>query len=213
MNGNNNFNNQSNNNGFNNSNNTQGNMLNLNQGGNNGFNNQMPQNNLNQQQNQFQNGPMPCPMNNQFNNNNNSGQKKNTLGIILGVVGVIALVGIGYSFFGGKTLTCTTSDKTYGMTYNDVVKVKFKNDKVKSINQETTVDLGDYSSQKDEIVKMFEEEYEDDDDLTYSVKTQGDKIVVSVTATTEDGFDYFFYGDYNYDDLKKDLEDDGYTCK
>ena len=209
MNGNNNFNNQFNNNGFNNSNNMQGNMMYQNQG-NNGFNNQMPQNNFNQQQNQYQSGPMPRPMNNQF--NNNSGQKNNSLGIIIGIVSFIAVAGIGYYFLGGKTLTCTKSGTSYGLSTEDVIKVKFQNDKIKSVSQTGTLDLGNYVSQKDEVIEMLNEEYEDEEGVVYSIKSQDDKIIVNLSATTEEGFEYFFLGNYNYDSLKEDLEDYDYTC-
>ena len=172
------------------------------------FNNQIPQNNLNQQQGQFQNGP--TPMNNQF--NNNSGQKNNSLGIIIGIVSFIAVAGIGYYFLGGKTLTCTKSGTSYGLSTEDVIKVKFQNDKIKSVSQTGTLDLGNYVSQKDEVIEMLNEEYEDEDGVVYSIKSQDDKIIVNLSATTEEGFEYFFLGDYNYDSLKEDLEDYDYTC-
>ena len=186
MNGENNFNNQFNGN-FNNQMpqqsgpNAQNGNFNGMQG--NGFNNQMPQNNFNQQQGQFQNGPMPMPMNNQFNN----GRQKNngTIKIVGIVVGVVAVIGIAYTFLGGKSLTCTKHDSIYGMSADDTIKLKFKNDKISRVDETIILDMGSYASKKDTIIESFNEEYDDDiPGLSISTDTNGSKVTFKISATS-----------------------------
>lgn len=205
------YNNQ--NNGFNNSNTGQGNMMNQNNGfnnQNNGFNNPIPQNNFNQQQGQFQNGPMPMPMNNQPNNGQN---KKKAIGIIVGVVVGICALGFIFSSSGNKTLTCSRSDTLSGMNYSETVNVYFKNNKVKSLKARFSYDLGSYASQKDLFVEALEESFEDEEDFTYDIRADGDKIIVDISASNDDGVEEYISSSANYDDVKEDLEEEGYTCK
>lgn len=203
MNGENNFNNPFNNNGFNNQNNGFNNQ-------NNGFNNPIPQNNFNQQQGQFQNGPMPMPMNNQPNNGQN---KKKAIGIIVGVVVGICALGFIFSSSGNKTLTCSRSDTLSGMNYSETVNVYFKNNKVKSLKARFSYDLGSYASQKDLFVEALEESFEDEEDFTYDIRADGDKIIVDISASNGDGVEEYISSSANYDDVKEDLEEEGYTCK
>ncbi len=217
MNGENNFNNQFNG-GFNNQMpqqsgpNAQNGNFNGMQG--NGFNNQMPQNNFNQQQGQFQNGPMPMPMNNQFNN----GQQKNngTIKIVGIVVGVAAVIGIAYTFLGGKGLTCTKHDSIYGMSTDDTIKLKFKNDKISRADETIILDMGSYASQKDTIIESFNEEYDEDiSGFSISTDTNGNKVTFKISATSEEAIDEYFiaYGEPDYDSTKSTLEKRGYSCK
>ena len=178
----------------------------------NGFNNQMPQNNFNQQQGQFQNGPMP--MNNQF----NTGQQKNngTIKIVGIVVGVVAVIGIAYTFLGGKSLTCTKHDSIYGMSADDTIKLKFKNDKISRVDETIILDMGSYASKKDTIIESFNEEYDDDiPGLSISTDTNGSKVTFEISATSEEAIDEYFivYGEPSYDSTKSTLEKRGYSCK
>lgn len=178
----------------------------------NGFNNQMPQNNFNQQQGQFQNGPMP--MNNQF----NTGQQKNngTIKIVGIVVGVVAVIGIAYTFLGGKSLTCTKHDSIYGMSADDTIKLKFKHDKISRADETIILDMGSYFSQKDTIIESFNEEYDDDiPGLSISTDTNGSKVTFKISATSEEAIDEYFivYGEPSYDSTKSTLEKRGYSCK
>lgn len=232
MNGENNFNNNQFNGGFNNQmpqqNNQGGNFNNSNgmQGFNqqdNGFNNQvsqspmpnsMPQNNFNQAPGQFQNGPMPMPMNNQFNN----GQQKNngTIKIVGIVVGVVAVIGIAYTFLGGKSLTCTKHDSIYGMAADDTIKLKFKNDKIVRVDQTFVLDMGSYASQKDTMIESIKEEYDEDiSGFSISTDTNGNKVTFNISATSEEAIDEYFiaYGEPDYDSTKSTLEKRGYSCK
>ena len=207
---------------FNNFNGMQGNMM----GQANGFNNQMPQqpnsnmpvNNFGQQQpGQFQNGPMPMPMNNQFNNNNGQ-QKKSNTGKIIGIaVGAFVVLGIAYTFLGGKTLTCTRHTALFEMPYDDTIKIKFNDGKVKKIEQTVTMDLGKNISKKDEFINAMKEDYEEDkvDGFSYSVSSKDTKITFKLTASSKDAIEEFYYldEDDDYDSIKKELISDEYTCK
>ena len=178
------------------------------------FNNQIPQNNLNQQQGQFQNGP--TPMNNQFNNNNRQ-QKNNTIKIVGIVVGVVAVIGIAYTFLAGKTLTCTRQDKFSGMSYEDTIKVKFRDDKVKRIEQIGTIDLGSNISKKDEFIDAIKEEYDEteSDGFSYSISSKDTKVTFKITVSSMEAIENFYYldEDDNYDSVKNDLISNKYTCK
>lgn len=205
---------------FNNFNGMQGNMM----GQANGFNNQMPQqpnsnmpvNNFGQQQQgQFQNGPMP--MGNQFNNNNGQQKKSNTGKIICIAVGAFVVLGIAYTFLGGKTLTCTRHTTLFEMPYDDTIKIKFNDGKVKKIEQTVTMDLGKNISKKDEFINAMKEDYEEDkvDGFSYSVSSKDTKITFKLTASSKDAIEEFYYldEDDDYDSIKKELISDEYTCK
>ena len=205
---------------FNNFNGMQGNMMDQT----NGFNNQMPQqpnsnmpvNNFGQQQQgQFQNGPMP--MGNQFNNNNGQQKKSNTGKIICIAVGAFVVLGIAYTFLGGKTLTCTRHDSFSGVSYEDTIKVKFRDDKIKRIEQTGTIDLGSNISKKDEFIDAIKEDYEEEktDGLSYSISSKDSKVTFKVTASSKDAIEKFYYldEDASYDSVKSELIADKYTCK
>ncbi len=206
---------------FNNFNGMQGNIA----GQANGCNNQMPQqpnfnmpvNNFGQQQQQgqFQNGPMP--MGNQFNNNNGQQKKSNTGKIICIAVGAFIVLGIAYTFLGGKTLTCTRHDSFSGVSYEDTIKVKFRDDKIKRIEQTGTIDLGSNISKKDEFIDAIKEDYEEEktDGFSYSISSKDSKVTFKVTASSKDAIEKFYYldEDDSYDSVKDTLIADKYTCK
>ena len=199
---------------FNNFNGMQGNMTSQA----NGFNNQMPQqpnfnmpvNNFGQQQNQFQN-----TMNNQFNNVQQ--KKSNTGKIICIAVGAFVALGIAYTFLGGKTLTCTRHESFSGLSYEDTIKVKFSNDKIKRIEQTGTIDLGSNISKKDEFIDAIKEDYEEEkiDGFSYSISSKDSKVTFKVTASSKDAIEKFYYldEDESYDSVKSELISDKYTCK
>lgn len=154
---------------------------------------------------------------NQENEFNNQIPKNNTIKIVSIVVGVVVVIGIAYTFLAGKTLTCTRQDKFYGISYEDTIKAKFRDDKVKRIEQIGTIDLGSNISRKDEFIDAIKEEYDEtkSNGFSYSISSKDTKVTFKITASSMEAVENFYYldEDDNYDSVKNDLISNKYTCK
>lgn len=114
---------------------------------------------------------------------------------------------------GGNKLTCTMSEEQEGMGKTEA-EVVFNYDsdgkKIESIDMEMSMEL-----ESDEMVDMykgfFDEMCEDEDaPSNCKVKTSGNKITLTASGEASD-MDY--EAETSKEDLKAELEDDGYTCK
>lgn len=166
----------------------------------------MQQNNFNQT-NQFP-GPMPTVAGAQKKNNNSI--------IIAAIVGIIVVVGIVYFvFLGTKKLTCTSHESNMGISSDSTFNLKFKNNKLSSMNAEFTFDFSSMSTYKDQYMTAIKESYLEDlpDAVKYSIKEDGDKIIVTFSASNNGAAMFDIDEDGNYDNIKEMLEKSGYTCK
>lgn len=152
---------------------------------------------------------------------NLAGTKKNNtmLFIILGVVIAIVIGVVCLFVFKGsnKTLTCTMSQQESGMEMNAEVNVKFKNNKANKVDMKMIVGLGELSSYKDLFVEQFESQFKDYSDKGIDVKISStDKeVIINMSATKkqmEEAGEISTSSD-TYKGVKKDLEDEGFTCK
>ena len=179
------------------------------------------------------NGPMPNPgfnpnMNNGqmpnpgFNPNirpmpNNSGNNK---GIIIGVVAVVviaAIVGVLFliGIIGGKTLTCTYSQNTEGLSMNQKATIKFKNDVASKGQLVITLKLIDKSksSQWNQLVSTVKSSIQSQDGLTITDKNDANNYVYTITAKAD--YKKITTGELvnaNYETAKSYYTSSGYSC-
>ena len=146
--------------------------------------------------------------------------KKKNKKLIFNIIGsvcgfIIGFVIVHFLLSGGKTLNCTMSENTMGMTLTADLKVKFKGDEVSKANIDMTFDLGSFASYKDTMLESLEEEYSSDEFKEMDVKITSDesKIYIKMQATKNNFKDAGFSTSGNYKDVKADLEESGFTCK
>ena len=121
-----------------------------------------------------------------------------------------------------QSLSCTKEEKTdYGQN-SEKQDFSFSNNKIKSYSAEMSIKLNDdYNDYADVLLESLEspfKEYKDKDGIKYETSKKGDIISIK------------FSGDYDkmdeetkdslgidkkasYEEVKKSLEDDDYTCK
>ena len=133
-------------------------------------------------------------------------------GILLAVVAVVVFI---LALTGNsKTLTCTMSETSFGVTMDMEATVKFKGDKAKSAVALITVDLGSMASYKDTYLESLEESYSDyeKDGVDVEITSDDSKIYVKISGEDTNP-DFIGSSEENYDAVKKDLEESGFTCK
>lgn len=135
--------------------------------------------------------------------------------VLLGLCCTLVLTGCG-----GKTLTCTMSEKENGMEMKQKVALTFKDDKNVKGKMEVSIKVDEESKEYLDLMKgMLDaafEEYEEaglkvdsklkDTSLEISVEYDVDKL----TDELKEDLDY---SDTTYEETKKDFEEEGYTCK
>lgn len=141
--------------------------------------------------------------------------------LVVAVFGVLILTGCG-----GKTLTCTNSESTSGLSMDQKIVATFNGEKVSRMKLEVeakaTSDL--YKKNWDTLAKTLEEQYsnknKDGIKVTTSNKNYTYKISIDIDvkkAKDEDLKDYDLDGiasnKDSYDDAKKELESAGFKCK
>lgn len=141
--------------------------------------------------------------------------KKIILIIIGAVIAVLVAVLLYIFVFSGKTLTCTVDEENMGIILSAKLEMKFKGNEVSNADIDMTFDLGDYVNYKDIMLEQIEEQYSDDEFKNMGVKVTSDdtKIYVNMEATKETFKDAGFSTEGTYKEVKKDLEDQGFTCK
>lgn len=176
----------------------------------NGFNNDL---NLNQNQNNY-NGGNNFYQNPSNYNANNNGNNKTVMYILIGAVALVVIAVLVFCVFGSKTLTCTSKKDVAKEEYV----MKFRFNKLKSADATITFDLSDYTDidgfdeYKEKFITDTKELFEDEfDGIKPTVKENGDKVTFDFTLDKK----YFEENGStnNYDELKKEMEEDDYTCK
>lgn len=179
---------------------------------------------------QYQQPVMPQqnvnPVVNEFNSNtqyqqpvNNQPKKKNKflLPLIIGIsVFVVTLVVVLIVLLGGnKTLNCTRTETNSGMEMKMDATISFKSKKVSSAKVSVVVDLGNYASYKDVFINSFKEEYEKQakDGIKVNITSDDSHVYINMEAS-RDNYDVLgFVTAKDYNEAKKELEADGFTCK
>lgn len=120
-----------------------------------------------------------------------------------------------------KSLVCTKSEKTTGMNVTTKRTTNFINDKMGSVDLNITIKLeNDYIKYIKTIKSGLEEEYSEYKNkkgVKYQISNNKDTIDIamqidskSISKKTKKDLEL---ADISYDDSKKSLTDDGYTCK
>ena len=121
-----------------------------------------------------------------------------------------------------KTLTCTKSENTTGMTLTTTNITEFINDKISLIKMDVDVKLeSNYVKYKDTIKKSLENQYstyKNVKGITYHADVKNDtltfSLVVDNKSISKNVREKLSISDKdNYEKSKKDMESDGYTCK
>ena len=125
--------------------------------------------------------------------------------IVPALVTLVTLTGCG-----GKKLTCTIAEDTLGMKTNMSVEITFKDDKIDKMN--TTVDMAlpdEYKDQKQTLIDTLKDSNEN---MKVTETKDGIRATMSGSISMAGELDL---DDeiVTYDDVKKELEDQGYTCK
>lgn len=165
--------------------------------------------------------PMPQPMG--FGGQPTSPAKNNKLPLIIvaGVAGIIVFALL-ISIVSTKTLKCSDSETSDGLTMKETTEAKFKFGKIKTYKKELVLDFSDvdeeYEEYIDELVESLEEKNKEECKKGCSLKTSNKNKVLKITLTVKSNADNFkkltgFSSSKSYKDLKEDEEDDGLTCK
>lgn len=146
-----------------------------------------------------------------------SGKDNKTIYIVIAVVAVAVIAVVACLFMKkSKVLTCTMKEDMYGMEMVAEAKIKFKNDKAERADMTMTIDLGEYESQKDTFIESFEssvDEYKEQG-VDYDVTSKGSKVIVKMSAEKDKFAEMDLDVDSeDYESVKKDLEESGFTCK
>ena len=138
---------------------------------------------------------------------------------------VLFLTGCGND---NKTLSCTLSEDQDGVTMGQTMEIDFENDKMSyvtmSIDTKATDSL--YEENWDLFSNMMASQFEevekdgfkitttnDSDNKTFSVIIEVDPKKASTDDLDEYSLEDIVGDDSTYDELKNDLEEEGYTCK
>lgn len=187
---------------------------------NNGMNNQYGQQPVNNMSNpygdqQFNNpvpttqpGAMPSPV---PTGTNEKAKNKPIIPIIIAIIVVIGLGAAYMLFFNTKTLTCTNSQSYFGVKTTASITIKFKNNKASSASMRVQYEVpSSYTSEEIEAAKESVVETVEDEDYVINPKVSVDGNVITVDADVKS--DKFTSAD-TYDAAKKELSNQGYTCK
>lgn len=140
--------------------------------------------------------------------------KNNNILIIISIVAIIAVLAILYITFiyGTKTLNCTMTDNTNGMNMKTDLTVNFKRNQANSLKATITVDLGEYIDYKDTLIDAYKDEFEQQDGIKTNIKSDGDKVILEMTATRAGMEVSGYVKSDTYDEVIDSLKDEGYTC-
>ena len=111
---------------------------------------------------------------------------------------------------GNKNLSCTMESSTSGMNTTNNVEINFKNDKVEKMKVVMDIEVHDeYKDQKQTLIDSLKQA-----DKTMEVK----ETKKGIQVTADENSSYFSKLNLNdnkakYSDVKKALEDGGFTCK
>lgn len=143
------------------------------------------------------------------------------VGLIGGCFGLILLLtGCGNT----KTLTCTMNEESSYAKGIMGYQITYKNDALSKVEQKFSVEVTDEDYV--DYLDSLEEEYNDEvneyqsDGIKYNLERNGNNLILGVTYNlgkmTKDELDeigFYEEDDNSYENVKSELEDEGYTCK
>lgn len=145
---------------------------------------------------------------------------KNYIGICLLVTTIVFLTGCGGNT---KTLTCTKRETATGMSIDQTVNVKFKGNDVTQMNILEIIAVEEaYTTYMEELKTAFESQYTDYQNkkgITMNTELKEHNIEISIVADFKEMDDDakasldIVHTKSNYDDIKKALENQSYSCK
>lgn len=153
-------------------------------------------------------GAMPAPV---PTGTNEKAKNKPIIPIIIAIIVVIGLGAAYMLFFNTKTLTCTDSQSYFGIKTTSSITIKFKNNKASSASMRVQYEVpNSYTSEEIEAAKESFAETVEDEDYIINPKVSVEGNVITLDADVKS--DKFTSAD-TYDAAKKELSDQGYTCK
>lgn len=123
---------------------------------------------------------------------------------------------------GTQTLTCTKHEDTEAGKASEKQVITFNNDKIKLYTAEMKINLNnDYKEYSKALLKSIQdpfEEYKNADGVKYTTSEKNGNILFSVSGDytkMDDEAKKSFGIDKNlsFNDIKENLENDGYTCQ
>ena len=125
--------------------------------------------------------------------------------VVLALVTLVTLTGCG-----GKKLACTMSEKTLGIQNNMSVEVTFKDNKVDKMKAIVDMVLpNEYKEQKQTLIDNIKDSNEN-----IEVIETKDGIRTTISGSSDMAGELDLNEDIvTYDDVKKEFEAQGYTCK
>ena len=125
---------------------------------------------------------------------------------------------------GTKTLSCSKTEKDSGFSAEETIKAKFVGNEVTNVSLNMTMTLDDeFKDNKDLFISMLEEQftnYKNKDGLKFEIKSKSDTEIdltmdADLKKMSDDNKKELDLIDTkgSYDATKKELEDQGFTCK
>lgn len=154
--------------------------------------------------------------------NNNEKKNNNLVKVILIVVAVIVGFCVGYfivdALLNGneeRTLVCTQNTTESGMDMEMVATVNFVGNDAKEISAVMTVDLGEYIDYKDMFIDTFKSEYKEytDKGVEVEITSKDTNVIIDIHATKDKIAETSLVSKEKYEDVKKELEEEGFICK
>ena len=143
---------------------------------------------------------------------------KKYLSVLLAVVLTLMLTGCG-----GKKLTCTKEEEEMGMKMQEKAIVSYSDDKISKYTMEATIELTEEMEEyADQMLELLTEEmnmYEEIKGVEVNTEKKGNKIIATVVFDVdkmdEEDLDEIDDFDVNetIEEVKAELEDQGFTCK
>ena len=147
------------------------------------------------------------------------GNSKTPLIIVIAVVVVALIAGIIYFTSGNKTLTCTQTMDQSQMKMTAEAKINFSMHKADKVDATFNIELDDkYLSYKDTFIAEFKRQYSTYE-KKYNIKPKyeetdkGLKMTFSASNNSFQKVMSISNSKNSYDQVKKDMEKAGYTCK
>ena len=145
--------------------------------------------------------------------------------ILISLVALLLVTGCG-SKNANSTLTCTKEQEDTGMKISEKHVMTFENDKVSLVDLKIdfVADDENVKTNWDSIVEILNQQfvYDDYEGVEFSKSSTSDSytwaLKVDLNKVSDEALDALDLNDVadsneKYDDVKKDFEADGYTCK
>ena len=136
---------------------------------------------------------------------------------------LLCLLGLSFTLSGcgTKTLTCTKSETESGMTNEETMTVKFKDDKPSSATMKMDIKFDDSTkSSVDMMYSLLESGLKEaeQDGVKVDTKKTDNSITVKLDVDfskvkDEDGLDLDFDSTKSFSEVKEEIEEEGYKCK